>query len=365
MEVVTRPDLETPSEARIFLQELRLIMRYLDISDADMEKGHLRCDANISLRPNPEYFQDHAGESAGIGLDPKKLYPKTEIKNLNSFKAVERALEYEIKRQTKLWEEGKAPHQQSTRGWDDKKGETVLQRVKEEQHDYRYFPEPDLLPVEITKKMLDRITVKEVELPAEKRERFMAELGLSAYDASILVADKSLAEYFERVIAELSSWIVSLGTEEGTEEEIWERNKVKLVKQAANWIISRLLQLVNDAKIDMQQIKITAENFAELMTLIFQHRLNNQTALVVLKKMFATGGDPSDIMDEEKLNSKPDETSLDETINTVLEKNPEIVRQYKAGKTAVVQFLIGQVMKTTKGKADAQEVREQLILKLK
>ncbi len=365
MEVVTRPDIETPAEARIFLQELRLIMRYLDVSDADMEKGHLRCDANISLRPNPEYFQDKAGETAGIGMDPKKLYPKTEVKNLNSFKSVERALEYEIKRQTKLWDDDKAPQKQSTRGWDDKKGETVLQRVKEEQHDYRYFPEPDLPPVEITNKTLDGILVKRVELPADKRERFMDELGLNLYDASILVADKHLAGYFERVIAELSSWIVSLGTEEGTEEEIWERNKAKLVKQAANWIISRLLQLVNDAKIDLRQLKITAENFAELMTLIFQKRLNNQTALVVLKKMFATGGDPSDIMESDDLGSQSGEGDLHVAIETVLAKNGEIVEQYKSGKTAVLQFLIGQVMKQTKGKADANEVKDQLTLKLK
>ncbi|MFA5052350.1 MAG: Asp-tRNA(Asn)/Glu-tRNA(Gln) amidotransferase subunit GatB [Patescibacteria group bacterium] len=364
MEVVTRPDLTSPAEAKAFLQELRLIMRYLRISDADMEKGHLRCDANISLRPNPEYFQAQAGHTAGIGLDPNKLYPKTEVKNLNSFKAVERALAYEIKRQTKLWDEGKAPKRQSTHGWDDKKGVTVLQRVKEEQHDYRYFPEPDLPPVSLSAELIKQATLKKVELPSDKRERFVSQWGLSAYDASILVSDKSLADYFEAVIAELSSWILSLGTEEGTEEEIWERHKVKLVKLTANWVISRLMQLVNDTGTGFDQLKITAEHFAELMTLMFQRRLNNQTAAVVLKKMFATGDDPSDIMETENLGAAEDDGSVEKIIESVLAQNPDIVGQYKSGKTAVLQFLIGLVMKETKGRADAKKTKEILLLKL-
>lgn len=364
MEIVTRPDLTTPAEARLFLQELRLVMRYLGVSDADMEKGHLRCDANISLRPNPEYFQERAGETAGIGLDPGKLYPKTEIKNLNSFKAVERALAYEIKRQMALWDEDKAPRTQSTRGWDDKKGVTVLQREKEEQHDYRYFPEPDLPPVALSAAELKNITLKKVELPSDKRERFMEQWSLSGYDASILVSDKALADYFEAVIAELSSWIMSSGTAEETEEEIWERHKAKLVKQTANWVISRLLQLVNDSGKRFDDLPITAENFAELMTLLFQRRLNNQTAMVVLKKMYATGGDPSDIMDTDDLGKGQGVDDVGAIVETVLAKHPQIVEQFKAGKTAVVQFLIGQVMKESKGKADVNDVKETLLHKL-
>ncbi|MFH1207903.1 MAG: Asp-tRNA(Asn)/Glu-tRNA(Gln) amidotransferase subunit GatB [Patescibacteria group bacterium] len=365
MEIVTRPDLAYPSEAKTFLQELRLIMRYLGISDADMEKGHLRCDANISLRPNPEYFQSQAGATAGIGLDPQKLYPKTEIKNLNSFKAVEKSLGYEILRQAKLWDEGKPPQQQSTRGWDDAKSQTVLQRVKEEQHDYRYFPEPDLPAINLSAEFLKQAKLNMVELPSDKRERFVSEWGLTAYDASILISDKSLAKYFEAVISELSSWIISLGTEEGTEEEIWERYKTKLVKQTANWIISRLLQLVNDSGRGFGRLKITAENFAELMTLIFQRRLNNQTALAVLKKMFATGGDPSDIMESEDFGKNHEADGLGAVIDAIINNNPAIVEQFKTGKTAVLQFLIGQVMKQTKGQADAQKVKDILLLKLR
>ncbi|MFH0805183.1 MAG: Asp-tRNA(Asn)/Glu-tRNA(Gln) amidotransferase subunit GatB, partial [Patescibacteria group bacterium] len=364
LEIVTRPDLTTPAEAKLFLQELRLIMRYLGISDADMEKGHLRCDANVSLRPNPEYFQAQAGAVAGIGYDPKKLYPKTEVKNLNSFKAVERAVEFEIHRQTKLWDGGTPPLQQSTRGWDDKRGETVLQRVKEAQHDYRYFPEPDLPPLELNGAYVAELRAAVPELPAEKRTRFIDQLGLPPYDASILVADRDLASFFEQTVSELRAWLLTLEGEEGSEQEIWERHHRKLSKVVANWMISRLLSLLNERRIGIRQANVTPENFAELITLVYRHTLNNSTGQAVLEKMFLTGRDPSDIVAEDGLARSDAPADLDAAVSSVVAENPTVADQYRAGKTAALQFFVGQVMKKTKGSADPEQIRELLVHKL-
>ncbi|MBU0964091.1 Asp-tRNA(Asn)/Glu-tRNA(Gln) amidotransferase subunit GatB [Patescibacteria group bacterium] len=364
MEVVTRPDIQTPAGARILLQELRLIMRYLEISDADMEKGQLRCDANVSLRPNPEYFLEKA-KDASIGLDPKKLYPKTEVKNLNSFKSVEKALAYEIQRQTELWDKDQAPTQQATMGWDDKKGQTVLQRIKEEQHDYRYFPEPDLPPYEFDKKFLDSAKSEIVEMPYDRRKRFKIEYGLGDYDIDILVGDKKMAHFFEEMISELKAWLVALEQVEGSEEEIWAKHKKKLVKKAANWMISRLLGLLNEKKLGITDSKITPENFAELITLVYENKLNNQTAVAVMGKMFMTGKDPSNIMEEEDLGQLTDDKGLDAVIDSVISNNKKVVDEYKSGKEPALKFLIGQVMKQTKGRADAKKVEEVLKYKLK
>ncbi len=363
LEVVTHPDIQTPAGAKDYLQELRLIMRYLGISDADMEKGQLRCDANISLRPNPEYFQDKADQSS-IGLDPNKLYPKTEIKNLNSFKAVEHALAYEIKRQSALWDKDQAPTVQSTHGWDEKKGETLLQRTKEEQSDYRYFPEPDIPPIEFKPAFIEKIKSEMVELPYYKRDRFSKLFGLGEYDINILVNDKHLADFFEEVISELRAWLVALEQVEGSEEEIWEKHKKKLVKTVANWVISRLLKLLNEKNISAREATITPENFAELITLVHDRKLNNQTATVVLEKMFTTGKDPSDIIEDEDLGQLSDEKGLEEIIDKVINENDKVAQEYKGGKAPALKFLIGQVMKQANGRVDVQEVTKLLTIKL-
>jgi len=364
LEIVSHPDIQTPQGAKSYLQELRLIMRYLEISDADMEKGQLRCDANISLRPNPEFgLKDPS--NATIGFDPKKLYPKTEIKNLNSFRSVERALAYEIKRQTELWNKDQAPKIQSTRGWDEKKGVTVEQRIKEEQHDYRYFPEPDLPPLNLDKKFISQAKEEMVELPHDKRKRFKDYFGLGDYDTNIVVADKLLASFFEEVVSELKAWLIALEEVEGSEQEIWENNKKKLVKMVANWVISRLLNLLNKQNINIKQAKITPENFAELITLIYQHKVNNQTALQILEKMFLSGKDPSNIMEEEDLGQLTESDDLEKIVAEVINTNKKVVDEYKAGKIASLQFLIGQVMKQTKGRADVHKVKELLTYKLK
>lgn len=359
LEIVTKPDIQSPEEAKAFLQELRLVMRYLDVSDADMEKGHLRCDANISLRPDSEYFQSFPK----IKIQP--YYPKTEIKNINSFVAVEHALAYEIKRQAKLWDGGKPPEFSSTRGWSDKSGETKEQRGKEEKHDYRYFPEPDLPPLEFSKKFLDKIKIRMVELPHEKKQRLESQLGLTSYEAKILTDNKYLVNFFEQVISELKAWLVSLEEIEGTEEEVWRKHKGKLVKKVSNWIISRLLKLLNEKRIEVNESKITPENFAELITLIYQNKINQNTGQAILEEMFLSGKDPSNIMSEKDLGQLGQSKDLEKIIESVINNNPEIVKQYQAGKTNVLQYLIGQVMKETKGRADPKAVRENLVYRLK
>lgn len=369
MEIVTRPDLRSPEEAKIFLQELRLIMRYLGISGADMEKGHLRCDANISLRET--------------GSD--KLNPKTEIKNLNSFRAVERALQFEIKRQIELWNEGRLITVQSTRGWDEAKQKTVEQRTKEEAHDYRYFPEPDLPQIRIknpasVKTMagkqesrinddetvidLEVISRKLRELPQAKRKRFADEYALDAGDAKILTDHQDLSYFFEQVISELRAWLSSKGEAEGTEEEIWQNNKKRLSKLAANWIINRFLKLLGDGEVLIRNSKITSENFAELLIFIEQNKINSTTAQVVLEEMIKSGRSPESIISEQSLEQVSDESAVAAAVEKAVSENPKVVADYKSGKIQAAKFLLGMVMKEMKGKANPQVIQKILGEKL-
>ena len=368
MEIVTEADIRSPEEAGQFLRELRLIMRYLDVSDADMEKGHLRCDANVSLRPQPPLnpFLSKGGEV---------LYPKTEVKNLNSFKAVEKALAYEIKRQTKVWEDtGKAPEEQGTRGWDENSSKTIEQRSKEGSADYRYFPEPDIPELDFSargrpasggdRNWIKRIQATIPELPQDVRERFVRDYGFKKEDAKIIAFDKDLAEYTEQVISELRSWLTSLDAD-ATEEEIWEKDKKKLAKLVSSWIITNLLGLIRASGLSVRDIKITAENMAELIAMVHTSKVNKTNAQILLKEMFKTGADPSNILEEKDLGSMDDDGSLDEIIEQVLSENPDQVEQYKSGKETVINYLVGMVMKQSKGKADAGQVLEQLKNKLK
>lgn len=349
MEIVTEPDFRSPQEAKAFLQELRLIMRYLGASDADMEKGHLRCDANISMRP--------VGE--------EKLYPKTELKNLNSFKAVERALEYETLRQSKLWEAATPPDTQATRGWDENKQITLAQRTKETSDDYRYFPEPDIAPVNLSLNEsidLDEIKRSLPELPAQKRARFKEEYELSVENAHVLVEDKYLAEYFEQCVSELKSWLES--SEEGSSDEIWEAHKKKLSKLVSNWLINKLGALVLEHKLNWETIKITPENFAEFISLIHYRKVSSTAAQTVLARMLETGEDPSHILEDEALEQVSDSGQLAGIVDKVIADNPEEVARYKEGKTALIQFFLGQVMRETKGKANPQTIQELMEQKL-
>jgi aspartyl-tRNA(Asn)/glutamyl-tRNA(Gln) amidotransferase subunit B len=356
LEIVTEPDLCSPLEAKIFMQELQIIARYLGISDADMEKGHLRCDANISMR---EIVDKPTKDKR-----TPRLSPKTEIKNLNSFRAVGRALEYEIKRQTELWEEGRPPKIQSTRGWNDAKQITEEQRTKEEEQDYRYFPEPDLPPLELgdlEKKIKSHLG----ELPRTRRVRFQTQFEFTPEEAKILTEDKKLANYAENIISELQAWIVSLEEVEGTEEEIWEKHRKHLVRLVAGWLINKLGGLMADNKIDIRRLKITPENFAEFITMIYQNKISGPTALKILEEMMLTGGDPSQIMETKNLGQINDTAELEKIIDGLLSDHSKETAEYKQGKIALLQFFIGQTMKKTQGKANPQVAEKIIKEKLK
>lgn len=359
MEIVTEPDIKTPVEARIFLQELRQIMRYLDISEADMEKGHLRCDANISLRP----------------VGDTKLYAKTEIKNMNSFKMIEKALEYEIKRQTKLWLEGNPPKTLSTRGWNDAKGITEEQRVKEEAHDYRYFPEPDIPPVHfLTAAPEGKCEPKEIaidiecirselpEMPDAKIKRFIAEYDLNYDDVKILTEEKETAAFAEEVFSELKNWIESI-EEAKKNKNIWEENKPKLTKLATNWLINNLIPLLAKKQLGIKTMKLEPENMAELVSLIFDKKLNNVSGMQILEKMIETGADPSHLMKDLNLLQITDIKDLEKIIKEVIAENPKPVGDYQSGKEKALQVLVGKVMAKTKGKANP-EIAQELLKKV-
>lgn len=348
-EIVTAPDIATPAEAKIFLQNLRTIARYLGASNADMEKGHLRCDANISLRP--------VGDTT--------FYPKTEIKNLNSFRAVERALEYEIMRQTKLWDEGTPPDVSTTRGWNDAKQVTEQQRTKEEAHDYRFVPEPDIPPLDL-KDIAEKMALRLPEMPAKKRLRFADEFGLSYSDVNIIIADPEWASFTENVFSEAWEWLATLPEieAEGTEGEIMARNKAKLGRLVGGWITSKLMAIMADSKIDIRILKITPEGFAHFISLVYTNKINSTNAQILLQKMLEAGEDPSQIMEEQKLGQVTDPDFIEKAVETVIRLNPEQVAQYLAGKTAIVQFLVGKVMKETQGQADPNAVKVMLEKKI-
>lgn len=353
VEIVTEPDFATPQEAKIFLQELRLIARYLRISDADMEKGHLRCDANISLRAIGE-----DGSVVGASLNPK-----TEIKNLNSFKAVERALEHEIQRQTKLWNEGAPPDISSTRGWNDAKQITEAQRTKESSEDYRYFPEPDIPPLDLAP-LVDGLRRELPELPATRRERFRDEYRLNAEDARQLCEDLDLGDYAEQVFSELHAWLDALPELDGAEDAVWEAHRAKLAKLVSGWLVSKLGGLMNERGIAVRTLKISPENFAEFVTLLVMGRLSTANGLTVLTEMLESGKDPSQIMEDKQLGLITDESFLADVVDRVLAGNPAEVERYRAGELQLLKLFIGLIMKETEGKADPKMANNILRVKL-
>lgn len=355
LEIVTAPDFHSPVEAKIFLQELRLIARNVGISDADMEKGHLRCDANISMREIVDSPVDQEWAS--------QLNPKTEIKNINSFRAVEHALEYEIQRQTELWEKNNPPRIQSTRGWDDVRGATILQRTKEEAHDYRYFPEPDLPPLEPVK-ISEEVRSLQGELPRARRQRFQEMYGFSPEDTRTLTEEKELADYAEEVISELRSWLISLETVEGTKDEIWKKNKSKLVKLVSGWLLSKLTGLMNEHGIHWKRLQITPENFAEFITLLYQSKINSVAGLKILERMLLDGVDPSQDMEEGGLEQVSDTNEIEQIVLRIIYANPEAVTNFKNGKANALMFLVGQMMKESKGRANPKMAEELLRKKL-
>lgn len=338
MEIVSEPDFRSPSEAKAYMQELRLVMRYLGVSDADMEKGHLRCDANISLRP----------------VGDTELYPKTEIKNINSFRAVERALAYEVERQTGLWGDGHAPTTLTTRGWDETSGQTVEQRTKEEAADYRYFPEPDLPPVITTDEHLAGLRALIPELPAARRERLCTMYQLSSDSSLALVEDKKLADYFEEVVSEFRDYAASeLGSDAAS--VLWEKEKGKDTGLIANWIINRI-SVEHRAAHGFPP----AADLARLLWMVHQSVINIPSAATVYEQMVQTKKGPHALVKELGLEQVSDTEQIETIIAEVLAANEKIVAEVKAGKSAASQFLVGQVMKATKGKANPKVVQELL-----
>jgi len=348
IEMVTEPVIKDAMTAKKFCQAYQQILRYLKISNADMEQGEMRCEANISVQEKDKW--EYKGNCEIKPIGDYKLNPKVEIKNINSFKAIEKAIEYETNRQIEAIETGEKLVQE-TRGWNEGQGQTISQRVKETSADYRYFPDPDLPPINIDDKWIKKIKSQLVELPNEKKERFKKQYDLSEEDAEILVSTKDLAEYTEQVITELRAWIDSTGDD-------WERQKKKLAKATSNWLISELFKHLNLDGKNIDDIKITPENFAELITLVYQDKINSSAAQKILEVMYEKGGDPTNIMQDLGLEQIDNEEELENTIKEIIEKNPKQIEEYKAGKENVLQFLVGLTMSATKGKANPKKAGE-------
>jgi len=336
MELVTEPDITSGKEARLFAEELQLIYKYLGVSDADMEKGQMRVEVNISVSKT------------------SKFGTKVEIKNLNSFKVVEKAVDFEIKRQTEVLEAGEKVVQE-TRGWHDKKEITFSQREKEEAHDYRYFPEPDLPAMHFDVEYINEIKATMPELPEQKRERFEKEYRLDKAQVEIFVVNKDLSQYFEKVASEFDEWLKTENIEP----------KDRLYKLVANYLITDVKGLLNGKEFSAQGgpasgWKITPENFAEFVKMIYKNEISSKVAKMLIAEMFNTGGDPSNIVEEKKWKQVSDSGELEKIVKGVIEKNPKPVEDYKAGKQNSLQFLAGQVMKETRGTANPATVQELL-----
>ncbi len=324
IEIVSEPDISSPAEARLYLQKLRTIMRYIGVSNADMEKGELRCDANVSVRPK--------------GSD--KLGVKTELKNMNSFRHVQRALEYEIERQIELIEEGGRVVQE-TRLWNPHLGITETMRRKEEEHDYRYFPEPDLVPLVLTEEFVERMKSELPELPDDKKRRFMKEYGLSAYDAEVLCAEKALADFYEEAVGIYKS-----------------------PKAIANWVMVELLGRLNKDGKTITESPVKPSQVAKLVKLIDDGVISGKIGKQVFDILYQEGGDPEVIVKERGLVQITDTSQIEAVVDEVIKECPEEVKKYLSGKTKVIGFLVGQVMKKTKGKANPKLVNELLRKKL-
>ncbi len=334
VEIVTEPDIRTPEDAKIFLEALQRTMRYIGVSNADMEHGDMRVDANVSLR-------EKGGE----------YHPKTEIKNLNSFRAVERALAYEIERQTTLWSAGNPPENQSTRGWDDANQITVEQRIKENEADYRYFPEPDVPPLRIEERVVEEIRNRMPELPQEKEERFKQQFALPPDQVRILVDDRELSCYAENVFSEILQWNKNRG-------DVEDRDSYRLFKLATNYLVGDMRNMLSQEKVSFSSTKITAENFAELIVMLHRGEVNRNAVPQVLLEMEKTGGEPDAIISEKNLGQVSDEDELKRVVQNVLMSNPGETDKIRAGKLQVIQFLMGKVMAETKGRANPKRVQE-------
>ena len=327
MEVVSEPDIRSPEEAREYLMKLRSILQYLGVSTGNMEEGSFRCDANVSIRP----------------VGTTKFMPKVEVKNMNSFKAVFRALGYEVERQKKLAEEG-GRLVQETRGWVEEKGVTVSQRSKEEAHDYRYFPEPDLPPMELSRKFVDEIKSRLPELPDARRDRFISQYNLSRYDANLLTDSRAMADYFEACLKLLPA---GAGAE-------------KKAKTVANWLLGEFTRLLNATNIEINDSKVKPQHLVEMLDFIDNGTLSTKMAKEVFEDMFQSGKKASQVVRDKGLAQISTATELEAVVGQVIAANSQAVSDYRQGKETALKFLVGQIMKATKGQANPQMVNELL-----
>lgn len=324
-EIVTEPDFRSPEEARIFLIKLRSIVQHLGVCDGNMEEGSMRCDANISLRD---------AKTGALGT-------KVEVKNMNSFKAVKKALQFEVNRQKKLLAEGEKIVQE-TRHWDESKNVTVSMRSKEEAHDYRYFPEPDLLPIKVDVKIIDNIRKCLPELPEARRERFIENYQIPKYDAEVLTSSKAIGDYYESAVS------------------IYKNSKT-----LSNWIMGELMRFLNEGKIEIEKSPITPANLVEMLKLIDKGVISGKMAKEIFEKMFKTGRDASQIVKESGITQITDEKELFGVIDNVIKKNPKSVDDFNEGKEKALNFLVGQVMRYTKGRAKPDFVFEAIKQRIK
>jgi len=320
IEIVTEPDIRSPEEARAVVEKMKAIFEYLEISECKMQEGSLRADVNLSVRPKGS----------------KEFGMRTEMKNLNSFKSIYRAAESEAKRQIRELEDGGVIIQE-TRRWDDNKGMSYSMRNKEEAHDYRYFPDPDLVPIIIDEEWLNNIKSTLPELPEARKKRYIAEFGLPEYDASIITGSKHLADFFEDAVKNCSN-----------------------AKAVSNWIMGDLMRILKEKDLEPDSIPIRGEMLSKLINLIDKGTISGTIAKKVFEKMFETGKDPDVIVKEEGLEVVSDEGAITAVIQKVLEANPKSVAEYKGGKQKVFGFLVGQVMREMKGKADPQVINRVL-----
>ena len=324
LEVVTEPDFRSAIEAENYLTNLQSIVRFLNIGNANMEEGSFRCDANVSIRKK----------------GTEGLNEKVEIKNMNRIKAVSRAIEYEIERQTLAFGSGERIIQE-TRGWDDLKSESIPQRSKEDAHDYRYFPEPDLLPINLQKEFIEEVLATMPEMPNQKKERFVSQFNLSEYDSGLLAAEKDLADFFEEVTKVSSS-----------------------PKLSANWIMGELSAELNNENLNIKESKVSSDKLGQLISRIEDGTISGKIAKEIFEKMWSSGKEVDEIIQSEGLEQVTDDKEIESMIDEVIESNPKQLEQYRSGKDRLFGFFVGQVMKASQGKANPKQVNDILKSKL-
>lgn len=343
LEVVSEPVIRSSAQAREYVQTLRQIARYIGVNEGNMERGMLRADINISLQ-EPGRWQYQQGSF--VVEDGYRLHNRVEVKNLNSFRSIERAIEYEIKRQAAVLDAGEEVIQE-TRGWDEAKGVTTSQRTKEEAHDYRYFPEPDLPPISINDEWRNRIMSMLPELPQAKQQRFMAEYKLSEYNARLLTEEARLADWYETAVTAISQLLPAL-------------DKTKQATLAANWVLGEVSRLQNEHQNWVFESRLTPQHLAEVLSMIEANKISGANAKEVVAEAYATGNDPQQIVVDKGLEQVSGDADLEPIAQKVIDENPDAVEKIRAGKSATIQFLVGQVMKETRGRANPGVVRELL-----